>query len=317
MFKAIYNFGNQKFEQWLDRRIRRTKSVVLNQRRVYIFPSRQGFFFGITIATLFVGGVNYANSLILSVCFLLSSLFLVTIMHTFRNLSGLEVSAGRSENTFMNESALFTVRLTRLYERPFEAIQLVWEEDVFQKVDIIDETQIDVDMMVPCRRRGVFRPPRLKLETTFPLGFLRAWAWVELDTSCLVYPKPIANDHRPNDIDKGKEEGEKVLPRGVEDFEMLRDYQEGDSLRHVDWKSYAKTGELYTKSFVDYADDHTWIDWGQFSGDTEMRLSYMCYWVLKLSEKNAVFGLRLPNQILNPGFGERHKIECLTLLAQY
>lgn len=318
MFKAINQFVNARFQKWLDRRIHKTRAVELNQRRVFIFPSRQGIFFGVTIATLFIGGINYSNSLIMSVCFLLSSMFVVTILYTFRNLAGLEVSAGRTENTFAGENALFTVRLTRLFDRPFEAIDLIWEGGVTEKVDLIEGSQIDVEMMVPTNRRGLFQPNRLKLETTFPLGLLRSWAWVDLDTSCLVYPKPIANDRKPDEVDRGREEGEKVIPRGVEDFEMLRNYQQGDSLKHVDWKSYARTDELYTKSFIDYADDHTWLDWQTFGdGEPELKLSQLCYWVLKLSEKHVVFGLKLPGLTIDPGFGEKHKLECLTALARF
>ena len=38
-----------------------------------------------------IGAINYQNSLVYGVAFMLGSLFLVTILYTFRNLSGLTI----------------------------------------------------------------------------------------------------------------------------------------------------------------------------------------------------------------------------------
>jgi len=313
--KFIRERRKKIWESWLEKNIHRTKTKVLDRNKIFIFPSGQGFFFCATIICLFIAGINYANSLVLVTCFMLASLFLVTILHTFRNLSGLEVSIGRIENTFVGENALFTVRLKPLFDRPYEAVNLVWH-GVVQQADILDQTQADIEIFLPCDKRGVFKPARLKLESKFPLGIVTTWAYVDFDCSCLVYPKPINNDSKLGEVNSSEQEGKKTLPRGVEDFDMLRHYQAGDSLRHIDWKSYAKTDELYTKSFVDYADEHVWLDWDTIGDvDVELKLSYLCYWVLKLSEKNVMFGLRLPGRTIAPALGDGHKTDCLETLA--
>ena len=43
------------------------------------------------------------------------------------------------------------------------------------------ETRIDL---------GVLRPGRLTLFTRFPVGLFHAWSYVDLDTHCVVYPRP-------------------------------------------------------------------------------------------------------------------------------
>ena len=59
---------------------------------------------------LFVAGVNYDNTMILNFSFFLVSLFVVNILQTFSNLSGMEVSAGHSEPAFVGAEAKFLFR---------------------------------------------------------------------------------------------------------------------------------------------------------------------------------------------------------------
>ena len=71
------------YERWLSRRLPRSGRVVLNQKRIFIFPTGYGFFYLLVASLLFIGGINYENNLILALSFLLASLFLVAILHTY------------------------------------------------------------------------------------------------------------------------------------------------------------------------------------------------------------------------------------------
>src|SRR5690606_14124150 len=61
------------------------------RRRVYIFFTRPGLLFLITLVVMLLGAVNYTNSMAYLLTFLLGSLLLVCILHTHRNLRGLVV----------------------------------------------------------------------------------------------------------------------------------------------------------------------------------------------------------------------------------
>ena len=317
LVKRIRNSIDEKFEKWLRRRIPASSSITLSQKRVFIFPSKAGFFFGGTLAASFVGGINYANSLILALTFFLSSVFVVSILHTFRNLSGLTIASGTVEPCFAGESAVFYVELCRHGSRTYEGIHLFWEGGAEGRADLVDLTEVSVPMFLPANQRGLFRPGRLRIETKFPVGLLRAWSWIDLDVSCYIYPKPVKNEYITND-GVGVDEGPVTNPNGSDDFVGHQQYQPGDSLNHVDWKILARGQPLYTKSFVSHGDDETWLDWANYPGlDVEMRLSYLCFWVLRLSEKNKVFGLRIPGNPIGPNCGNVHKMQCLQMLATY
>lgn len=85
--------------------------VVLTQRRVFILPTRQGIVFAGMLLLMLIGSTNYQLSLGFAVTFLLAAMAIVSILHTFRNLAGLVVSAGRTAPVFVGESAVFHVRI--------------------------------------------------------------------------------------------------------------------------------------------------------------------------------------------------------------
>ena len=105
---------------------------------------------------------------------------------------------------------------------------------------------------------------------------------------------------------------------GSSDFAGIREYQAGDSPKHIHWRQYAKTGELYTKSFVDYETHDVWLDWHHLNiSGTESRLSHLSAMILGLHEAQKQFGLRIPGKEIKPNKGEAHKVRCLTALALY
>ena len=77
-----------RFQQWLRERIPPTSHITLSQKNIFIFPTRTGFVFAGLLVLLILGAINYQASLVYAMAFLLGSLFLVTILYTFRNLSG-------------------------------------------------------------------------------------------------------------------------------------------------------------------------------------------------------------------------------------
>ena len=181
---------DQYAETWLRNRLPRTRSATLNQRRIFILPTRNGLYFLLMAGALFLGGINYGNSLILMVSMLLVSLFLVAILHTYNNLSGLRVEAGRTQNAFVGQDVAFGLRLADGGSE-HESIEFSWSGQQPQRVDLIDCSSREMTLLLPVKRRGYCRPPRIRIQSCYPLGLLRAWSWLELDSAALVYPRPI------------------------------------------------------------------------------------------------------------------------------
>jgi uncharacterized protein (DUF58 family) len=306
-----------RFQRWLKRRMPPADAVVLNQGNIFILPTRQGIYFLVLILFMLMAAINYQNSLIFGLAFLLLSLFMVSILHTFGNLSGLTVKAGSGRPAFAGEDAAFSVHLARQGERSHEAIVLGWDTERLAGADLIEDEQALVRLYVQSRQRGQMNPGRLLIQTHYPVGLFRAWSWLDLDMSAIIYPRPVNGGDLP--VAAGSNpDGELLQRQGVDDFYGLREYQPGDPLRHVAWKSYARTDELLIKEFATSVDQRLWLEWDHYPHlDRENRLSRLCYWVVQLANTDDEYGLRLPGLEIAPAKGPEHQARLLRELALF
>ncbi len=184
--KTAPRFESKRFNAWLARRIPPGPRITLSQANVFIFPTRSGFMFGGLLFILILGAINYQNSLVYGVAFLLGSMFIITILYTFRNLSGLSIELAATHSGFVGEDIEFAVRVERPKGRGREGIQIGWPEGYKQWVEIFDSEASVVSLYVFAELRGWLRPGRLLVETYYPLGLLRAWTWVDIKAQGLI-----------------------------------------------------------------------------------------------------------------------------------
>ena len=143
----------------------------------------------------------------------------------------------------------------------------------------------------------------------------RAWAWLHMDLSGIVYPKPApeAPEPPPSQTAQGHRQHD---ARGEEDFAGLRKFHDGDSPRHVAWKAYARSGDLLSKQFSGADTSSQWLDFERIDGaDVEQRLSILTRWIIDADQTQQDYGLRLPGREFPPAHGEAHRHQCLEALA--
>lgn len=304
-----------RWRAWLNRRVPPTRRVILHRSNVFIFPSRTGFAFVGLIGLLILAAINYQNSMVFGLAFLLASTFALAISHTFRNLNGLTIEATGVRPVFAGEHAEFGVRLKRATPRGHHALWLGWPGEIRQNVDLDEEVEQALHLPVLAPARGWLDPGRLRLETTWPLGLLRAWTWLDLAQAALVYPRPLlAGPPRRAALATG--EGEELVTEGNDDFVGLRPYRAGDSPKHIAWKSFAQEGDLMVKEYGGHADRRLWLDFDALPGlGVEERLSTLCGWALTCDAARDEYGLRLPGVEIAPGRGEAHRAALLRALA--
>jgi uncharacterized protein (DUF58 family) len=107
--------------------------------------------------------------------------------------------------------------------------------------------------MLPLRR-GILRFTGMTLARPDPLGLFRSFSKVAAPQTVLILPKryPLPPIALPGAM--RYQEGGVALAANVgrsEEFVALRDYRHGDPLRHIHWRSWAKTGKPIVKEFED------------------------------------------------------------------
>ncbi len=291
--------------------------VVLTQRRVYILPTRQGVLFAASLLLMLIGSINYQLSLGFILTFLLAGVGVVAILHTYRNLAQLAVSAGRVEPAYAGGAVRFHLHL----DNPARFDRIAVDArcgPAGASVDVPAGTAASVVLALPAERRGWLRLPRLTVGTRYPVGLFRAWSYVQPDVRALVYPRPDDSALPPPAFVPDR--GETLSAgAGTDDFAGLRPYQPGDSPRHIAWKSAARDTRLLTKTFSGRGAAELWLDYASLPPalGVEARLSRLTRQVLLAEEAHLAYGLRLPGRELAPHFGESHCDACLKALALF
>lgn len=288
----------------------------LGRQRIFILPTRQGLTFALVLLAMLLGAINYDNSLVYALVFLLAGLAVISILHTYRTLAGLRLAAARCAPVFAGEVAALTLTLNNPDPQPRLAVTLARHGGPEHATDLAPGIN-PVVLPLATTRRGRLVVGRLILASRFPLGLFRAWAPLEPEIGCLVYPAPAAERGLPPPQPDRPGEGGAAGP-GQDDFSGLRAYQTGDPLRHVHWKLAARGQGLTTKQFAGEQTRALWLDWALLPGlPVEDRLSRLCRWVLEAEAGGLPYGLRLPDRQLEPARGAAHRRRCLEALALF
>jgi uncharacterized protein (DUF58 family) len=103
-------------------------------------------------------------------------------------------------------------------------------------------------------RRGIVRFAAITLARADPLGLVRALRKVALPQTVLILPKryrlpplalPGALKYQQGGVAMASNVGQS------DEFVALREYRRGDPVRHIHWRSWAKTGKPIVKEFED------------------------------------------------------------------
>lgn len=305
--------------RWLKERFPETKEITLGIRQIFVIPTKSSLALLLTLAVLLVMAINFQSSLIYGLTFWLLALIVISIFFTYRNLSNLSIRTIQTSSCFAGEKAVFELEVSRPQKQKKSAINIGWKHQDLVTIDLIQQNSILIKLSHETKERGVFKPDRVNIFTTYPIGLVVAWSYAVLDMTSIVYPEPMLLDASENgfSFDDQAEQGKEII-HGSTDFSGIREYKQGDSPRHIHWPSYAKSGKVYTKTFVDYANQDIWLEWDSLGvNDVEIKLSHLCAKVLQYHQDHQIYGLKLPGKKISPNTGEAHKTICLTALALF
>jgi uncharacterized protein (DUF58 family) len=306
----------QGFRNWAFRRAVESGTLVLNQRRIYILPSRQGFGFAFVLALMLLGDINYNLSLGYVLTFLLATTAGMTMLHAFRNMAQLEIHAGHVDPVFAGEQARFIFHFNNPGTLPRYQIHLHDDDGHHTVFDLDAQHSTPVELAIPSTRRGWLDSGRLTLYTHFPLGLFYAWTYIHFDVRCLVYPRPAPPQPLP--AASAQDGAGKFLAAGDEDFSGLRNYVAGDAMPRIAWKALAREQGLQVKQFSAQQGQELWLDWSLLPNIAqEMKLQLLTRWVLDADAQGLMYGLRLPGSELAPQHNSAHRAECLRRLALF
>ncbi|GAB2903181.1 hypothetical protein GCM10027046_35620 [Uliginosibacterium flavum] len=310
----------RQFRRWATRaKVPEAQPITLRQARVYVFPSRAGFALLLTLLLMFIAAVNYNLSLGYALTFFLGSVGVVHILHSWRSLTRLQISLQASDEAFAGGSAHWQISLINAQNISRPAIRVL-DADGRELLcaDLAPNATFSTRIALPCAQRGPLQPGQLTIETRQPLGWIRAWSYIEPYAPQLIFPTPAGSQALPLQAGEQADSGVGQI-LGQDDFAGLRGFHPGDSLRHVAWKQLASGRGMLTKIFASGQAPTCVLDWHALPPGMplESRLSQLTQWILAARQSGARTTLILPNQRIGPGQDAIHHHTCLSRLALF
>lgn len=308
------NPWRQRFLGWARPRAPEALPASINRHRVYVLPTPFGGFIGVVLATMLLGALNYNNNPALMLGFLLAAAVHNSFVRAHLNLSGLRLLALQAEPVAAGEPMHLRCLLQGDGRRDRPALLLDCEQSpAGASLHGADAQRVAVDW-TPARR-GWQQPPRIRVQTRFPLGLAVAWCYFWPRTQVLVYPRA---ERQPPPLPNAAGLGSAQAHRGRGDeLHHLRDYRNGDPLRDVAWKSSARAGQLLVREYEQPQASEMSLSWPATHGlPHEARISRLAAWVDMAEQQQRHYRLQLPQQQIAPGRGPAHRHACLCALAE-
>ncbi len=285
---------------WLAKRQPASREVELNQKILFVFPTRFGFSILVLVVLFYILGTNYQNNLILMLGYLLLSLLLICIGLSYLNLAGLRIIAGKEQAGFVDESLMVPIQFDTISQR--SAIHAAFVE---HSAILLSEPHSTLPLQL--RKRGFFAVPRIKLSSEYPFGLIRTWCYVSLAQNYWAYPVPTRRATY-------QQTGEGELSGDLA-WHHLSSYLPGDPIKNIDWKKLARQPmQPVVKHYrPESYDVDFWIELRD--GALEAELSRLCAEVLACEARQQNYGVRLPNLALAPNHGQQHQLKVLQALA--
>ena len=232
--------------------------------------TREGVLYILVIAVISIAGLNTGNNLLyIILASLLAGILVSGILSTIV-LADLGLEFLLPEHVFAEQPLISRLTVQNLkWLLPSFSITIAAEDPARQKRKktapppprlILDQavyvpyiphqssvTQ-HVELCFP--RRGRYTQEGFRVSTQFPFGFLRKSRSIASRQEILVLPNVQPTEEFYEILPLIGGEMESFSKGRGHDLYAIRDYQEGDSARHVDWKVSAKVQQIKVREFT-------------------------------------------------------------------
>jgi len=230
--------------------------------------TREGAIYLMLIALIAVAALNTGNNLLFIILASLLAGILVSGILSHLVLMELELEFVLPDHIFAQQPMISRVTLSnRKWFFPSFSVTVSARDDKGKRAERAEKRRRILEEpvyapLVPRRaavtqhleltfpRRGRYTQEGFRVSTKFPFGFLRKSREVALRREILVLPNVQPTEEFYEILPLISGEVESFYKGRGHDLYAIRDYQEGDTARHVDWKATAKVQQLKVREFT-------------------------------------------------------------------
>lgn len=219
--------------------------------------TREGGGFIFLLFGVGIGAINTGNNLLYLVLAMCCSFIAVSGMMSEQTLKGISIQASLPNTVYPDDSYPLHLKISNskkkisshslFVEFPLDPMERYRIEQTAYAYQIPAQSSVDKSLIFVGLKRGPVNLKTVHLKTSFPFGFFVKIKSLPIDTETLIFPI-IKNVTLPSAMEYS-EEGEGTIGLTGDDLYSIREYQPGDPMASVHWKSSAKTGTLRVKEF--------------------------------------------------------------------
>jgi uncharacterized protein (DUF58 family) len=301
----------------------------MNRDNIHLRPTGLWIIFVPVLGCMWLAAVNYSNNLVYAILYLLGSLSFISLFHAWRNLAAIQVEHTRIQPAFAGEEVRLEIHLRNPTKQTVYGITFARmgdEAGVSRRLTPLalasgNTLRVDggdssaAEVVFPATRRGLYRFESLLVRASYPFGLFWASFRVPVNADYFIYPQARGKDEWPG-LRPAGEHGSPASTGPGDDFSGVRAYMPGESLRHVDWKAYARGRPLSVKQFSGGSGYELWLDAGAMERwPIEERLSQLALWIVNAEKAEIPYALRLGRTSLPLGLGPAQARRALEALA--
>jgi uncharacterized protein (DUF58 family) len=229
-------------------------TIALHNRTLQL--TREGLGFIMILIGVGLGAINTGNNLLYLILAMCCSFIVVSGILSEMSLKKLSVQGEAPAYLYAREPGALELKLSNhkkwepsysIHIKPAQSRQPFTLEPEPYFFFIPSGSTIEKPVMLTAQKRGHLKIASCRLATRFPFGFFYKTKTIPLKLETVVFPA-IHPVKLPEQSETGIDGEGIVQPRG-EELHAVREFQPGDSLSSVHWKSSAKTGNLRVKEF--------------------------------------------------------------------
>lgn len=313
----LKKFFQNRFKKWMSaRNPPLSETVRLHNRRLYILPTRFGVMYSFLLLVIFLAAINYQNSMSFALSFLLTAIGIISLWQTHKNMLSLEIDLLKPRPVYCGENLELRFLINNPHNFYHYSIGIQYQQaaPVYFTLEPLSRQQITLSLST--QQRGEFELDGITFFTRFPTGLFHCWSWLQFKQTLMVYPKPIHTTLDTYSVESSEDGKSKLNISDGDDFAGLRDYKQGESLKHISWKAFAQGKGKLTKTYQGHAQPSLCFDWDLIKATSiEEKISKLTSLIIKAHQKNQRYGLKAPKIMINKADGSSHKHQCLHALA--
>ena len=310
-------FVNQK--KWFYKKfINKSKRLKLGLNNLYIFPNLFGFYWILASIFIYILGVNIENNFTIFTCYLMQTLFILSLFLTHFNIHGLEIISKEQEISFAGTLSKYKIEFFSNRSRSNLKVKFLNNENEFITIDTLEGKMISF-IPVRIKKRGIYKPEIIYGESSAPFSLFNCWFYWKPIDNIIIAPKTRYRNSYYYDYNNFiiNKKGSSNTNKNIEELKDLKPYNKEDKKSLIHWKSFARSRNLLSKDFENLISENQWLRLNK-EIPLEEALENLCFEIHYHYKSNNSYGIKLSsNKIIYPNNSKQHYIKSLIMLAGY